>query len=163
MVTPDDGPLDDELEEEDGDDEDLVLPEAHPEFQRAFPSPLYDDQADEFAPFGSDEGWDAMAEILEDHTPLGDDVTLRALSEEALELTDEEFRATDLDETEETDFAVIGVGFTILRLRGRIDDEGRRWLIDAVERQRRRYGDDIPTLRQIADDLAALPADGPAA
>ena len=168
VATAEDTPIDDEIElddeididdedDEDEDDDDLPLPEAHPGFRRAFPSELYDDQADEFAPFGSDEGWDAMAEIVEDFTPLDDDVTLRGLSEDVLELEDDEFEATDLDETEESDFAVIGVGFTILRLSGRIDDEGRRWLIDAVARQQRRFGDDIEVLQRMAADLAALP------
>ena len=156
--------VDDEIdldeEDEDEDEDDIALPDAHPAFRLAFPSRLYDDQVDEFAPFGSDEGWDAMAEIVEDFTPLEDDVTLRRLSEDVLELEDDEFDATDLDETEESDFAMIGVGFTILRVSGRIDDEGRRWLIDAVARQRRRFGDDIEVLQRMAMDLAALPSEG---
>ncbi|WP_133766732.1 hypothetical protein [Amnibacterium kyonggiense] len=160
-ASPDRFELDDEEEQdEDLDDEDFELPPAHPAFRRIFSDPLYDDQGDEFAPFGSDEGWDAMAEIVEDFTPLDPDVTLRDLAEDVLELEDDEFDATGLDETEDTDFALLGVGFTILRLTGRIDDEGRRRLITAVARQQERFGDELATLRRIAADLEELPAEG---
>jgi uncharacterized protein YfeS len=156
---PDDDRPDAEVDDRDEDDEEFVLPPAHPDFLRAFPGDLYDDQADEFAPFGSDEGWDAMAEIVEDLMPLDPDVTLRQLSEEVLELVDEEFEATDPDETADSDFAVIGVGFTILRLTGRIDAEGRQWLIDAIGRHQSRFGDDVEALQRIAADLRALPVE----
>lgn len=140
-------------------DEEFVLPPAHPDFLRRFSDDIYDDQADEFAPFGSDEGWDAMAEIVEEFMPLDPEVTLRELSEEVLELEGVEFDQTDLDDTAESDFAVIGVGFTILRLTGRIDAEGRQWLIDAIARHRARFGDDIQALDRIAADLAELPVE----
>lgn len=161
MATTDEPPQDARTDDEvDDRDEEVELPPAHPGFLRTFSSDLYDDQADEFAPFGSDEGWDAMAEIVEDFMPLDPEVTLRQLSEEVLELVDEEFDATDPDETADSDFAVIGVGFTILRLTGRIDAEGRQWLIDAIARHQRRFGDDVDALQRIAADLEALPVEG---
>jgi uncharacterized protein YfeS len=135
---------------------DDVLPDAHPAFRAAFPGDLYDDEADEFAPFGSDEGWDAMAEIVDGHTPLADDVTLRDLAEEYLDWDAADFEDDDLDSTEESDFVMTGVAFTILRLTGRIDEEGRLWLLAALRRQQTRYGADIAELRQMIGDLEAL-------
>ncbi len=165
-MAPTDEPIEEFRAEEEVDDQDLEeddeefeLPPAHPDFLTRFSAEIYSDQADEFAPFGSDEGWDAMAEIVEDFMPLDPDTSLRELSEEVLEIEGVEFEQTDLEDTAESDFAVIGVGFTILRLTGRIDAEGRQWLIDAIARHQARFGDDIDALDRIAADLASLPVE----
>lgn len=145
---------DDDLDEDDYDE--LELPAPHPAFLRAFPDQLYEDQSDALTPFGSDEGWDAVAELVEDFLPLDDDAALRDLADDVLELEDEEFDATDLQRTRDTDPALIGIGFAILRLTGRLDEEGLDRLIAAVDRQRRRYGHGNPTLSRIAADLASF-------
>jgi len=42
--------------------DDGALPEAAPAFRSHFTDPVYDDQAGDLAPFGTDEGWDLLHE-----------------------------------------------------------------------------------------------------
>lgn len=55
----------------------------HPAFAAHFTDPLYDDPAGEFAPFGSDEGADLLAEWSDRPGDLREDSTLRRLLAEA--------------------------------------------------------------------------------
>ncbi len=113
----------------------------HPRFAEHFTDPLYDDPADDFAPFGSDEGSDVFVEAEEHRTELGPAATVADL----LGLTAAEDGAAFVDEIEEgssdLDGFVIGAGFALLRLTGQIDVQGRRWLQDALDRTLRFYGD----------------------
>ena len=113
----------------------------HPAFAAHFTDPLYDDPADDFAPFGSDEGSDLFAEAEEQRSELGPAATVA----DVLELTGAEDGAEFVDEIEEgspdLDGFVIGAGFALLRLTGQIDPVGRRWLTDALDRTLRSYGD----------------------
>lgn len=43
----------------------------HPAFAAHFADPLYDDPANDFAPFGNDEGWDLLAGWSERTDELG--------------------------------------------------------------------------------------------
>lgn len=133
----------------------VVLPPAHPRYLAVFGDPLYEDQVHDFAPFGSDEGWDAMAELVLHHPPLTEADTVRALAERLWDWDDgSAFDADGLMATEYTDPAVIGIAFTLLRSTGGVDEEGRRRLLDALRRQQERFGNDGPEFGRILADLA---------
>jgi uncharacterized protein YfeS len=64
------------------DDED-DLPTAHRAFRAHVDDPLYDDDADELAPFGSDEGWELVREWGERRDDLSRDATLQEVLDES--------------------------------------------------------------------------------
>jgi uncharacterized protein YfeS len=114
------------------------LPKADPRFVAHFTNPIYDtadDENDDLAPFGTDEGSDelrAWAGRLDD---LRVHPTLRHMLGADADEQIEELRQTlqvDVDDI------LIGRGFTLLRFTGQIDPEGRRWLIEALQRQNKR-------------------------
>ncbi len=61
----------------------------HPAYAAHFTDPFYDDPADDFAPFGSDEGSDLLVEAEEQRSRLGPSSTVA----DVLELTAAEDRA----------------------------------------------------------------------
>lgn len=132
------------------------LPEPHPAFTARFTADFYLEQGDEFAPFGSDEAADVVAELLQLRRRIVPTTALRPLVAVALE---EEpatvFESMDIDE-EHVNSIVIGVGFLLILLTGRIDDEGRRQVIAALERQDQVYGEDTDTFRTMLADLRAF-------
>lgn len=137
-------------------DESFEVPAPHPAFLRAFPGDLYLDEADEFAPFGTDEGFDARWSILRGEAELAPTTTLAALL--TWELGDDAERVLrGVDETEavEVDPLLVGVAFTLLWSTGRIDEDGRAALLGAIERQIARFGDD-PRLIAMRDDVRRL-------
>lgn len=134
------------------------LPEAAPAFVTHFTDPIYDDPADEFAPFGTDEGWDLLHEWAERRDELSPSTTVADLIGES---AFDEFVAK-LDEEEspgipapggQVDAAtiIIGAGFTLLRLAGHIDDAGREQTLKALDVLIRRYESPGQLLRQRAD------------
>ncbi len=138
--------------------DDEGLPEAAPAFSAHFTDPIYDDPADELAPFGTDEGWDLLHEWAERRDELSPSTTVAdVIGENAFE----EF-ASKLDEEEtpgipapdgQVDAATItiGAGFTLLRLTGHIDDAGRQQTLKALEVLIRRHESPEQLLRQQAD------------
>ena len=59
----------------------------------------------------------------------------------------------------EDDAALIATGFSLLRLTGQIDPEGRRWLKDALKRQvNRGQGREY---RRMLNDLKSYPTEQP--
>lgn len=141
-----------------------ALPAAHPDFAAYFTDPRYEDQADELAPFGSDEGWDLLADWGDRRGELGDDSTLR----DVLADSEMEFALDELDAPAETspvrepggrvDASVItvGAGFTLLRLTGQIDAEGRELTLTALDNLVDEFPDE-PGLRRQREDLVAYP------
>ena len=67
------------------------------------------------------------------------------------------FDQDGLLETEYTDPAVIGIAFTLLRVTGHLDEEGRERLVAALRRQQERFGDDVPDFMRMLADLALFP------
>jgi len=135
---------------------DSSLPAPHPAFAARFTADFYLDQADDLAPFGSDEAADAVAELLQLRRRIVPTTALRPLVAVALEEEPASvFEAMDIDE-EHVNTIVIGVGFLLILLTGRIDDEGRRQVIAALERQEQVYGDDTDTFRTMLADLRAF-------
>lgn len=126
---------------------------AHPDFAAHFTDPLYTHPADDFAPFGSAEGADLWVEAEERRGELGAQATVA----DVLELTGTDDAEEFVDEIGEgspdLDGFVIGAGFALLRLTGQIDDRGRRWLQDALDRTHRFYGEGF------ADEHALMTGD----
>ena len=127
----------------------------HPDFSAHFTDPMYDDPGDEFAPFGSDEGADDLTEWSERLDELDDSTTVRFLLEDGFDdPTDVDGFITELtDEDESVDAAVItvGAGFTLLRLTGHIDEEGRALVLTALGRLQAFYGEQSQFTRMRAD------------
>lgn len=142
----------------DGDFTDGGLPEAHSAFATHFTDPVYDDPASEFAPFGSDEGWDLLYEWAERRDELASITTVAGLIDES------GFGGvvTQLDTPEgpgvpvpggQVDAATvtIGAGFTLLRLTGGIDEAGRQQVLKALGILIRRYDAPAELVRQRSD------------
>lgn len=138
---------------------------AHAAFTEHFTDPIYDDPAEEFAPFGSDEGADILAEWAERADELGSDSVLRDVLRDAFEdsadlqdfldsLTSasKEVAAAPAGPTRaglripepggDVDVAtiVLGAGFTLLRLTGQIDGEGRQLVFASLDVLQNFYG-----------------------
>jgi uncharacterized protein YfeS len=121
--------------------DDLGMPAAHPAFAAQFTDPIYEDPANEFAPFGTDEGSDMLFEWDERRDELTPDTTLAEL----LEMSGFAGILDDLRPAEGSgaipepggpeDAATItqGAAFTQLRLTGAIDAEGRQRALYALE------------------------------
>lgn len=125
--------------EEDFGEEDL-LPEADPAFAAHFTDPLYGDPASELAPFGNDEGWDILHEWDERRDELTPETTVADLivGSGFAELVS----SAGVDPGEgvpepggllDAATIVVGAGFTLLRLTGQIDDEGKRETLRALD------------------------------
>lgn len=138
------------------DNEDLT--EAAPAFTAHFSDAVYDDPAGEFAPFGTDEGFDMLHEWAERREELGPDTTVADLVEESgfadidAELDSPEGPGIPVPGAQvDAATITIGAGFTLLRLTGRIDEEGRRQTLKALEVLIRRWDSPQELLRQQAD------------
>ena len=140
---------------------DEELPKAAPAFASHFSDPVYDDPAGEFAPFGTDEGYDMLSEWAERREELSSDTTVSDLIEES-GFADV---VSEPDSPEEPGIPVpggqvdaatitIGAGFTLLRLTGHIDEEGRQQTLEAIDVLIRRY-DSPPELVRQRTDLAS--------
>lgn len=134
-------------------DADYSLPPAHPAFSAHFTDALYDDPADELAPFGSDEGADTLTMWAERRSDLSESTTMRDLLEADVDDVDE-FMSEAANLGPDIDGAIIGAGFTLIRLTGRIDDEGRRWTTEALERALSAFND--PTTARMLEDLKSF-------
>ncbi|WP_285104100.1 hypothetical protein [Promicromonospora sp. MEB111] len=136
------------------DDEDLGP--KHPAFAAHFRDPIYDDEGDDFAPFGNDEGWDTLVEAAKRVDELDGSTTLVQIDPEWFE--DEAAVAAGLDE-DDMDMAdfTIGAGFALLRLTGQIDDVGRGLVLRALDARDRLQGPQPETERLRADLLSFDP------
>ena len=138
------------------DDEDL--PNAVPAFAAHFTDPVYNDSAGEFAPFGTDEGWDMLYEWdgrrheLHANTTVADLLEKSGFGDVISELDTEEGPGIP-EPGGQVDAATItiGAGFTLLRLTGHIDEAGRGQTLKALDVLIRRYGSRPELLRQRTD------------
>jgi len=119
--------------------EEDLLPPAHPAFAAHFTSRFYDADDpghNELPPFGTDEGADGVSEwggrldVLE---------RARSLRELLGEDADEQIADLRGGDSADGDDLLVSLGFTFLRYTGRIDAEGRDWLLEALRRQIKRY------------------------
>lgn len=134
------------------------LPKAAPAFAAHFSDPVYNDAGSEFAPFDTDEGFDLLYEWDERRDELEADTTVADLIEESG--FSDIFSELDTPEGPgiprpggQVDAATItiGAGFTLLRLTGRIDDEGRRQTLMALDILIRRWDAPEQLVRQRSD------------
>lgn len=101
------------------------LPAPHPTFAAHFARPFYDPESDEsydVPPFGTDDGFDEIHDWSDRAEDLHRYPTLRYMLGEGLDGSEHLDEGDGL--TEEDDI-VIALGFTLLRITGQIDDEGR--------------------------------------
>ena len=129
------------------------LPEAHENFTRHFTAPIYEDEAGESAPFGSDEGWDTLHIAAEKRNELANDATVA----DVLEIVDapatgEWGESPTAEEWNEDATFVAAAAFTLLRLTGQIDETGRVRALEALGILIDFFGDE-PELEQQKKDL----------
>ncbi|KZE91614.1 hypothetical protein AVP41_01158 [Microbacterium sp. TNHR37B] len=140
-----------------GSAEELADPD--PSFAAHFTDPIYDDPAGEFAPFGSDEGADLLAEWSERRDELDADSTVAELigtadgAAEIFSLLDARDASGVPLPGEGVDAAtiIVGAAFTLLRLTGHIDAPGREHAMRALDVLIDRYGPQEDLLRQRQD------------
>lgn len=108
---------------------------AHPRFAAHFTDPMYNDPADDWAPFGSDEAADILAEWEERRDELTSSTRLRDMydSEEEWRESVNDIGTSPLDTDDEATW-VVARAFTLLRLTGQIDDEGKAVALRGVDR-----------------------------
>lgn len=135
----------------------------HPTFRANFTSSIYRSRTEEYAPFGSDEGSDLLEEWSDRITELSEHTTLQTILLDGAENHDalwNEFHQpsppTDLDAI------AIASGFVLLRLTGRIDDDGRALVLDALQRSRRHSPLGQRWFDQMISDLGGQVPDAPA-
>ena len=137
---------------------DKDLPPAHPDFAAHFTDPVYSDLDGEFAPFGTDEGFDLLFEWAARRDELGADSTVADLIEDPGMA--EAVAALDTPEAPgipvpggQVDAATIaiGAGFTLLRLTGHIDETGRQQTLAALDVLLSRYDAPTELLQQRSD------------
>lgn len=117
------------------------FPKPHRKFASHFTDPLYHDEAEEFAPFGSDEGADTLAIWDSRRAELTRCTTVRwmiANDDEAGALDDPEKNGPDVDGF------IIGAGFALILLTGHIDSEGKQLVLDALHRTYSYYAEFKP-------------------
>ena len=127
-------------------------------FTDHFTSPIYDDAGDELAPFGTDEGADLLADWAARTDELGPSTTVRDLLADGLDHpADVDGMLAELDDEDGVDAAtvVVGAGFTLLRLTGQIDDEGRTAVLRALAALEAFHGEQ-PQLSRMRDDLESF-------
>lgn len=137
------------------DDDAEALPPAHPRFAAHFTHQLYDPddfRNVELPPFGSDEGSDEVHDWAERLEELQRNPTLRYMLGNSADAVISDLRAhAQVD----ADDILIGQGFTLLRFTGRIDLEGRRWLVETLSRQQARTG--LDEYARLEEDLRSFP------
>ncbi|MFD7022485.1 hypothetical protein [Promicromonospora sukumoe] len=124
----------------------------HPAFAAHFRDPIYDDEGDDFAPFGNDEGWDTLVGAAKRVDELHGGTTLAQIEPEWFDDKAAVAAGIDEDDVDMID-AVIGAGFTLLRLTGQIDEFGRGLLLRALDARDRVYDPQPQTERMRADLL----------
>lgn len=135
-------------------DEDFDPWPKHPHFAAHFRDPLYDDPADELAPFGNDEGWDLVTDWAKRSDELDSGSTLAQIAPEWFEdtpLVPDDLNEDDVDLND----IVIGAGFTLLRLTGQIGEADRALVLRALDIRDRTYGQQRET-QQMRTDLLAF-------
>ena len=137
------------------------LPTPHPAFAVHFTDELYEDDAADLAPFGSDEGWDLVTEWGERRDELSVHATVQEVLDEspfpdALEHVGERVGATPgaPDGVDAARFVVVS-GFTLLRLTGRIDPEGHEATLRALDALEEHTGPQVE-LDRMREDLRAF-------
>ena len=137
-------------------DDDAYLPEAHPTFAAHFTDELYEDPADDFAPFGSDEAADEIFGWMTHVEDVTATSTVRQLVAISYDEEDEASLEADWASDDDTlDMITIALGFFLIRVTGQIDDIGRQDVLAALARQQDRYGEQ-PQFTIMTRDLTSF-------
>ena len=138
---------------------DADFPRPHPAFAEHFTDPIYHDQGDELAPFGSDEGFDTLHTSQEHPEDLTACTTVRSLLGPDWVAPSGPATQPAEDDDPAADGVVVGVGFTLLLMTGHIDAEGKQLVSDAVRREAAYYDDEsITEFPVMLRDLESFPA-----
>ncbi|GAA1408885.1 hypothetical protein AUR04nite_29350 [Glutamicibacter uratoxydans] len=128
------------------------LPVAHPNFLKHFTADIYEDVANDLAPFGSDEGYDMIFSAAECRREVSAQTTV----EELLDVADAPLNI-DWDEAFDEDDAsfdaalVVSAAFALIRLTGRIDKPGLDKALLALDVLIEDFGEEPELLQQKAD------------
>jgi hypothetical protein len=127
--------------------EDWTMARAAPAFAAHFTDPIYEEVSDDTTPFGSDEGADMLAIWDERRDELGPHSTVA----DVLEGDPQEYLSSN---TFDDAMAVQAAGFTLLRLTGHIDAEGKQATLAALDQlmSTDMFGENPSMIRQ-RDDL----------
>lgn len=131
-------------------DDNLTQP--HGNYAKHFTSEFYEDPANEFAPFGSDEGFDVIS-LAEDHR---DEISASTTVQELLEIVDaplsDEWSQT-LKGQEALDDAVFisSAAFALIRITGRIDPRGHKKALKSLKVLIDNFGDESELVQQKID------------
>jgi len=102
-------------------------------FAEHFTDRLYDDPGDEFAPFGSDEGWELLMDWADRRAELESTPTLaRVLECEPSAVREYVGPMAGVDGLESAMF-ITSAAFVVLRLAGRLTDDDRRLALEALD------------------------------
>ncbi|WP_375425928.1 hypothetical protein [uncultured Friedmanniella sp.] len=132
------------------------FPKPSAPFAAHFTDPLYHDEGEELAPFGSDEGSDTLYGWVDRRHELNRCTTLRWMIEQ-----DDPAGALDdpADNGPDVDGFVVGAGFALILLTGHIDTEGKQLTLDALHRTYSFYADSRPREPAVMiRDLESFPA-----
>lgn len=146
----------DDMNVDEFDDEVGALPEAHPRFAAHFTDPLYEDEGDEFAPFGSDEGSDTLAMWDDRRDELTQATTVRWMMDDEETPFSFDDALDEMNEPRDEGASVDGItflistAFTLLRFTGQIDEEGKQAALRALNIMRGEF-DDPSFVTQIND------------
>ena len=109
------------------------LPEPAPAFTQHFTDPVYDDHADDLAPFGSDEGWELLMDWSDRRAELEASPTLATvLGCEPAQVAEVAGPMTGVDGIETATF-VVSAAFVVLRLAGRLEEDDRLLALEALD------------------------------
>ena len=113
---------------------------------------------EEFAPFGSDEGFDTLYTWQEDSQDLTACTTVRSmLGPDGVDRPGPTTPPATDDPVQ--DGLVVGVGFTLIFFTGHIDTEGKQLVLDAVRREAAYYDNErISQFPVLLRDLESFPA-----
>jgi uncharacterized protein YfeS len=141
------------LKRADTEDEDSGLGPKHPAFAAHFRDPVYDDEGNDLAPFGNDEGWDLLVGWVKRAGELDSGSTLAQIASEWFEdvPAPDDLNEDDVDLND----IVIGAGFTLLRLTGQIGEADRALVLRALDIRDRTHGQH-PETQQMRTDLLAF-------
>lgn len=132
---------------------DQNLPDAHPAFSSHFSAAIYEDPAGEFAPFGTDEGWEMLHSVAQHRDQLPNNATVKdILALAGFPYAGGGDEHPSGEEWYEDATVIVASAFTLLRLTGQIDDAGRLQASEAFDILVDFFGDQ-PELQQQRTDL----------
>lgn len=123
-----------------------------PAFTAHFTDPLYEDKGDEFAPFGSDEGAELLAEWEDRREELDSSSTIATVLECEPDAVRTVYGEMDGVDGLDTAMQVRSAAFVLLRLVGHLHEPDRQLALEALDFE-------IGIIPRINPELADTPAE----